>query len=128
VEKSLLRHPQAICAPSIRFAFLLFLGQSDTSRLPPLEEIKMPMLNVVLSEDHEALVADLVNSGQFHNANEVLQEGLRLVEAKREQDVLKEQKMRHAIQAGLDDLDQGRFESLSGRDEMALHLRNLGKR
>ena len=88
----------------------------------------MPMLNVVLSEDHEALVADLVNSGQFHNANEVLQEGLRLVEAKREQEIMKEQKMRQAIQAGLDDLDQGRFESLSGRDEMALHLRNLGKR
>jgi hypothetical protein len=41
---------------------------------------------------------------------------------------MKEQKMRQAIQAGLDDLDQGRFESLSGRDEMALHLRNLGKR
>jgi len=88
----------------------------------------MPMLNFELSEDYEALVADLVNSGQFHDAKEVLQEGLRLVEAKREQDALKEQKMRHAIQAGLDDLDQGRFESLKGRGEMALHLRKLGKR
>jgi antitoxin ParD1/3/4 len=86
------------------------------------------MLNVVLSEDYEALVADLVNSGQFHDAKEVLQEGLRLVEAKREQEALKEQKMRQAIQVGLDDLDQGRFESLSGREEIALHLRNLVKR
>ena len=87
----------------------------------------MPMLNVVLSEEDEALVADLVNSGHFHDAKEVLQEGLRLVDADRKRDALKEQKMRQAIQAGLDDLDQGRFQSLTGRDEIALHLRSLGK-
>ena len=88
----------------------------------------MPMLNVVLSEHHEALIADLVDSGQFHNADEVLREGLRLVEADRNQDTLKEQKMRQAIQAGLDDLDQGRFVSLGDRDEITRHIRNLGKR
>jgi antitoxin ParD1/3/4 len=88
----------------------------------------MPMLSVVLSEHHEALVAGLVESGQFHNADEVVREGLRLVEADRNRDALKEQKMRQAIQAGLDDLDQGRFESLQGRDEIALHIRRLGNR
>jgi hypothetical protein len=54
--------------------------------------------------------------------------GLRQVEANRKPDALKELKLRLAIQAGLDDLDQGSFQSLSGRDEIALHLRNLGKR
>lgn len=88
----------------------------------------MPMLHVVLSEEDEALVADLVNSGQFHDAKEVLQEGLRLVDADRKRDAQKEEKMRQAIQAGLDDLDQGRFQSLTGRDEIALHLLSLGKR
>ena len=60
--------------------------------------------------------------------NEVLQEGLRLLEADLKQDALKEQKMREAIQAGLDDLDQGRFQTLGDRAEIALHIRNLGKR
>jgi antitoxin ParD1/3/4 len=96
--------------------------------LLPKEEIGMFTLNVVLSDRHEALIADLVESGQFHNANDVLQEGLRLVEANHQQDARKEQKMRQAIQAGLDDLDQGSFVTLKGRDEIALHLRNLGTR
>lgn len=87
----------------------------------------MPMLNIVLSEDDEALVSNLVNSGQFHDAKEVLREGLRLVDADRKRDALKELVLRQAIQAGLDDLDQCRFQSLSGRSEIALHLRNLGK-
>ena len=88
----------------------------------------MPMLNVVLSEHHEALIADLVGSGQFHNADEVLREGLRLVEADRNHDALKEQKIRQSIQAGLDALDQGRFVSLGDRDEITRHIRNLGSR
>jgi antitoxin ParD1/3/4 len=88
----------------------------------------MPMLNVVFSDHHEALITGLVESGQFHSAEEVLREGLRLVEADRNQDALKQQKMRQAIQAGLDDLDQGRSVTLNGRGEIALHLRHLGKR
>jgi len=60
--------------------------------------------------------------------NEVLQEGLRLVEADLKQDALKEQKMREAIQAGLDDLNQGRFQTLGNRAEISLHIQNLGKR
>jgi antitoxin ParD1/3/4 len=103
------------------------LGEEDVSRLPPQEETGMSTLHVVLSEHHEALIADLVESGQFHNANDVLQEGLRLVEANHQQDARKEQKMRQAIQAGLNDLDQGRFVTLKGHDEIALHLRNLGQ-
>jgi antitoxin ParD1/3/4 len=88
----------------------------------------MLMLNVVLSEHQEALIADLVDSGQFHNADEVLREGLRLVEADRNQDAIKEQKMRQSIQAGLDDLDQDRYVSLGNRDEITCHIHNLGRR
>lgn len=88
----------------------------------------MPTHQVVLSEHHEALISDLVDSGQFRNANEVVEEGLRLVEADRKSDAAKEQKMREAVQAGLEDLKNGRSVSLRDRNEIDSHIRKLGKR
>jgi putative addiction module CopG family antidote len=46
----------------------------------------MPTRNVVLTEHHEKLIEELVSSGRFQNASEVLRAGLRLIE--REQAVL----------------------------------------
>jgi len=40
----------------------------------------MPTRNVVLTDHHERLIADLVESGRYQNASEVLRDGLRLIE------------------------------------------------
>lgn len=88
----------------------------------------MPVHQVVLSEHHEALISDLVDSGQFRDANEVVEEGLRLIEADRKIHADKEQKMREAVQAGLEDLNNGRSASLRDRAEIASHIRELGKK
>ena len=88
----------------------------------------MPMLQVELSEEHKALIVDLIERGQFRSADEVLQEGLRLVEAERKQDALKQGKMRQAIHAGLEDLEQGRFLTLGNGGEVVRHIRSLGQR
>jgi antitoxin ParD1/3/4 len=88
----------------------------------------MPTRNVVLSEQQEALISDLIQSGEFLDAGEVVREGIRLVAASRLSDKAKEEEMRKAIRVGLDELNEGRFTSLSGPDELAAHLRVLGER
>jgi antitoxin ParD1/3/4 len=88
----------------------------------------MPIRNVVLSEQDEALIANLVETGKFRDASDVMQEGLRMVEASRKQEAVKEEEMRNAIRAGLDDLDQGRFVTLSEKNETASHIRSLAQR
>ena len=40
----------------------------------------MPTRNVLLSDRHEELIGELIESGRYQNASEVMREGLRLVE------------------------------------------------
>jgi antitoxin ParD1/3/4 len=88
----------------------------------------MPTHNVELSEQQEALIANLVESGEFRDASDVMLEGLRMVEESRKLDADKEDEICKAIQAGVDDLDQGRFVTLSERNETASHIRSLAHR
>ncbi|MGA2568902.1 MAG: type II toxin-antitoxin system ParD family antitoxin [Terracidiphilus sp.] len=88
----------------------------------------MPTLNIELNDDDQALIANLIESGQFHSAGEVVLEGLRLLEADRKPDSSREEGMRNAIRSGLDDLSQGRSVALNDPDEIASHIRALGER
>jgi putative addiction module CopG family antidote len=88
----------------------------------------MAMLNLVINEQEEALIIQLVDSGQFKGADEVLHAGLRLVEAGQHEDAVREEKMRAAIQAGIDDFAQGRFITLRGEGQISEYVRSLGQR
>jgi antitoxin ParD1/3/4 len=88
----------------------------------------MPTHNVELSEQQEALIVNLVESGEFRDASDVMLEGLRMVEESRKLDAVKDEEMRQAIQAGVEDLEQGRFVSLSDRNGTASHIRSLAHR
>ena len=67
----------------------------------------MPTRNVVLSEHHHHFVEELVQSGRYQNASEVLREGLRLVE--QQEQALKLEALKRAVQEGMDDLAAGRY-------------------
>ncbi len=85
----------------------------------------MPTRNVVLTEHQEALVGSLVQSGRYKNAGEVLREGLRLVEQREAEDIARLNALRHAIDAGIRDIDEGRCDMLSTRAEIAAYLSQL---
>ena len=64
-------------------------------------------MNVSLTPELEAMVAEKVKSGLYNSASEVVREGLRLV---REQDQLREirlNELRAEIQKGIDSLERG---------------------
>ena len=69
----------------------------------------MPTRNVVLTEHHERVIADLVASGRYQNASEVLREGLRLIEARSAREAARLQALQDAARVGFADLDAGRF-------------------
>lgn len=69
----------------------------------------MPTRNVVLTDHHEKVISDLVASGRYQNASEVLREGLRLIEGRDSRESAKLKFLQEAARAGFADFDAGRF-------------------
>ena len=57
----------------------------------------MPTRNVVLTDRQAELIEKLVASGQYQNASEVLRDGLRLLERREREEVLKLEVLRRAL-------------------------------
>jgi antitoxin ParD1/3/4 len=57
----------------------------------------MPTRNVVLTEQQALLVEELVRSGRYQNASEVLRDGLRLLERREAEERVKLAALRDAI-------------------------------
>ncbi|WP_341520931.1 type II toxin-antitoxin system ParD family antitoxin [Pseudomonas sp. G.S.17] len=81
----------------------------------------MATRNVVLTAHQEKIINDLVSSGRYQNASEVMREGLRLLEQRVAQDTAKVEALRHATSLGLMDLEEGHFSAVeSGELEQFL--------
>ncbi len=87
----------------------------------------MPTRNVVLTERHEKFIAELVGSGRYQNASEVLREGLRLMEERDAREAVKLKALQEAAQTGFADLDEGRFRDVADGDLDAA-IGDLGRR
>lgn len=86
----------------------------------------MPTRNVVLTAHQEQLINNLVKSGRYQNASEVMREGLRLLEQRVAEDAAKIEAVRQATAIGIADLQQGRFSQV--REENLQHyLDELGR-
>ncbi len=85
----------------------------------------MPTRNVVLTDHQAHFVEQLVTSGRYQNASEVLREGLRLVERRESEDELRITALREAAKMGIADIETGNFRSFSSADMLGQHLTAL---
>ena len=79
----------------------------------------MPTRNVVITEHQAAFVQQMVDSGQFLNADEVLSESIRLMEAIQNNPEGKLAALRAAIQQGIDSIEAGHFTEFESADAWA---------
>jgi antitoxin ParD1/3/4 len=82
----------------------------------------MPTRNVVLTDHQAQFVEQLVTSGRYQNASEVLREGLRLVERRESEDDMRLSALRDAAKAGIADIEAGKFRSFDSADALGQHL------
>lgn len=85
----------------------------------------MPTRNVVLTDHQATLVEQLVTSGRYQNASEVLREGLRLVEQREAEDAYRLEALRSAVQVGIADIESGRSNIFDSRESLRLHFQSL---
>lgn len=85
----------------------------------------MPTRNVVITDHQQKFVEELVESGEYQNASEVLREGLRLVERQRAEDAAKLEALRRHVAAGEVDIAAGRYVDVE-LDELGRVLSKIG--
>jgi antitoxin ParD1/3/4 len=86
----------------------------------------MPTRNVVLTDHQASLVEQLVASGRYQNASEVLREGLRLVEQREVEEGVRLDALRAAVNVGIADIDAGRFKTFDSFESLGAHLQDYG--
>ena len=82
----------------------------------------MPTRTVVLTDHQARLVKQLVSTGRYQNASEVLREGLRLIEDREAQDNARLHALHEAARAGMADIDAGRIRSYESAAALGRHL------
>lgn len=82
----------------------------------------MPTRNVVLTDHQATFVAQLVASGRYQNASEVLREGLRMIEMRETETTARLASLREAIRIGGADIDAGRLHAFDEPASLDRHL------
>ena len=76
----------------------------------------MPTRNVVLTEQQEIFVGELVGTGRYQNASEVLRDGLRLLEDKVQRRQAELADIQAGVIVGYDQVERGEFAEGSGEE------------
>lgn len=88
----------------------------------------MPTRNVVLTDSQAKFVEQMVASGQYQNASEVLREGLRLVQARETEQAARLAALREAVAVGIADIEAGRYTTFESVDALDRHLADITDR
>lgn len=86
----------------------------------------MPTCNVVLTEHHQKVIAELVGSGRYQNASEVLRDGLRLIEERDAREAARLEALQDAARIGFADLDEGGYRDVADHD-LETAIEELGR-
>lgn len=87
----------------------------------------MPTRNVVITQHQADMIDDLVESGVYQNASEVLREGLRLVQRERDAHAAKVEALRAGIKVGEDAYEAGDYITFEGGEALRARLSALAE-
>jgi antitoxin ParD1/3/4 len=86
----------------------------------------MPTRNVVLTQHHDEIIDQLVKSGRYQNASEVLRDGLRLVEQREAMESAKLAALKEAARIGFQEIEEGHFRDIDD-SELEEYIADLGR-
>ena len=86
----------------------------------------MPTRNVVLPEKLEQEIDNLVTTGRYQNASEVIRAGLRLLLQHEAEESAKIEALRNATSRGIMQLESGLYDEVDG-ENLEQYLEELGQ-
>ena len=87
----------------------------------------MPTRSVELTEHLDEFINDSVSSGRFGDANELVGEGLRLLEEREREDAAKLEWLRAAAREAFDSLDRREGIAFESMDDLSAFLDKIGE-
>ena len=75
-------------------------------------------MNINLTPGLEKFVRDCADSSDYNNASEVVREALRNLKHRKEQDAIKLERLRQAVQEGKDAISRGDYIELKNDEEL----------
>ena len=88
----------------------------------------MPTRNVNLTEYHDEFVNELVTSGRFSSASEVMRAGLRLLEQQSREEDEKLALLRSAASDAFHELDREQGIAIDGEEGLSEFIGQIGRR
>lgn len=85
-------------------------------------------MNVSLTKELENFVNELVESGMYFSASEVVRDGLRLLKEQEQIKKIRYEELRAEIMLGVEDLKNGRSESFSSGEDVFEEIVKRGKK
>jgi antitoxin ParD1/3/4 len=82
----------------------------------------MPTRNVVITDHQAEMIEELVESGHYQNASEVLREGLRLLEERNARHRAKLKALREAARVGIAAIEAGDYEEFDTEEGLRAHF------
>jgi len=85
----------------------------------------VPTHTVDLTHRQAALVEELVRSGRYQTASDVLRDGLRILGKQHHEDAAKLDALRAAVLVGVAALERGDYKEFGSADDLATHLNEV---
>jgi len=86
----------------------------------------MPTRNINLTDYFDRFISENVESGRYKNASEVVRDALRGLELRQRREELKLERLREALEEGIDAVERGEYVDLA-EDEIGPFVAQLGK-
>ncbi|MDD3554836.1 MAG: type II toxin-antitoxin system ParD family antitoxin [Deltaproteobacteria bacterium] len=84
--------------------------------------------SVVLTDSQARFVKQMVSSGHYQNASEVLRDGLCLLQEREAECAAKLAELREAVAVGIADIEAGRYTEFNDVASLRSHINSIGKR
>jgi antitoxin ParD1/3/4 len=76
----------------------------------------MPTRNISLTPEQDAFIDEMLEGGEYRNASEAVRDAIRALRQRREEEALKLNKLRVAIQQGVAALNRGDYTEVEDED------------